>query len=254
MCSTAWHRVWVSVNNPGFLLRKPVWNVWGRKLDWVLLFLFFLICGVRLMMQIKANSTKGHEWDLANRELKQNVTSALLMSFSRWEAPDERHSQAMTNTLLLTYHLGRANPVCEPCKANLCQCSCCTEGSTFACAPWSVSLGSWGWDALEFTPRQLKLACPSRKVSGEAVGGCENWILSTPSLCREAAQGITVALDHTSWNFSGISLSQSLSRWKGSGVRMKRVCLQRKQLLVRTPAFDGQFFPKTWLLRVFHSR
>lgn len=46
----------------------------------------------------------------------------------------ERHSQVITNALLLTCHFGRANPVCEHCKANLCLCSCCTKGSAFACA------------------------------------------------------------------------------------------------------------------------
>lgn len=123
----------------------------------------------------------------------------------------ERHSQAITTTLLLTYHLGRANPVCEHCKANLCQCSCCSKGS--ACAPWCVSLGSWGWDALEFTPRQLKGILPA--LPGKYQG--KQWeVLKTdfPHLLS-AEQQLRASLLPLTEPATGISLSQGPSRWKG---------------------------------------
>lgn len=191
------HRVWVSANKTGFLFRKPAWNVWGKK-SWIR---FYFTLSVFSHLQCKT-------WYRAKPTAQKDRSGALptekwsKMYPQHWwcHFPDEKHWKAFPRhyTLLLTYHLSRANLVCEPCKANLCQCSCqgfCICLCTLECVSWLLGLGCSG---VHSQAVKRKLPCPSRKVSGKAVGGFENWFLSTPSLCRAAAQGITVALDQTS--------------------------------------------------------
>lgn len=151
------------------------------------------------MIQSKANSTEGQKWGFANSEMKQNVTSALMMSFSRWEAlkgtPNTSHYKHSAPHLSLRQSQARVWALQSKSLPVLllyqgfCICLC-----TLECISWLLGLGCSG---VHSQAVKRKLACPG-KVSRKTVGGFGNWFLSTPSLCRPAAQGITVALDQTS--------------------------------------------------------
>lgn len=163
---------------PRFSLQKTNVECWGEKIGLG----FTLFSHLQCKTYDTEQSQQHKRTEEQRTEAKWNLSTDDVIFQMR---STERHSQAITNTLLLTYHLGRANPVCEHCKANLCQCSCCTKASAFACAPWSVFLGSCGWDALEFTPRQLKGNLPV--FPGKSQG--KQWeVLKTaffPHLCAE---------------------------------------------------------------------
>lgn len=171
------------------------------------------------MIQSKANSTKGQKWDFANRELKQNVSSALMISFLQMRST-ERHSQAIYKRCAPHLSLRQSQPHVWALQSKFLPEFLLFQGLCIACAPWSVSLGSWGWHALEFTPRQLKGNLPV--LPGKYQG--KQWVVLKTDffphlLCAE--QQLRASLLPLATPASGISLSQSSSRWKGSGVRMK---------------------------------
>lgn len=188
-------------------------------------------------MQSKSSSTKGQNWEFANREPKQNVTSALMMSFFRWEAPKGIPKPLQTlYSLLIMYAESTA---------------CVSAAKQIACVPavpmfphlrmyaWGVSHGSLGWDALELFPRQSQGNLSVLPGKDQGKHG-RFWTPTDffPHLLCAGGQLRTMPLPlatPASRSFPG----QSPSTWKGSGVRMKLVWLQRRQSLTSKPPFDG---------------
>lgn len=171
------------------------------------------------MIQSKANSTKGQKWDFANRELMQNVSSALMIPFLQMRST-ERHSQAIYKRSAPHLSLRQSQPHVWALQSKFlpefllfqgfCICLC-----TLECISWLLGLAC---SAVHSQAVKRKFSCPSRNYQGK------QWeVLKTNFfphlLCAE--QQLRASLLPLTIPASGISLSQSSSRWKGSGVRMK---------------------------------
>lgn len=192
------------------------------------------ICGVRLTIWSKSSGTKGQTREFAGIELKQNITSVLMMLLFRWAAWKGTPRQLqMLYTLSIMY--AESTPRVSTAK----QISTCIPAVPMflhlpMCA-WSISGGSSGWDALQLFLWQLKgnLSISLGKDQGEQWETLNTWLISFHSFSVKAGSSGDLCL----WPHHLAEASQAES-FPGESWGKNKTCVAVKK--ISKPPFDGQ--------------